>query len=97
MGSDDIFKKRRKAREPRKHDFKIPQTNSFLIVTEGERTEPNYFAGIQRLIGENVGGVVDIVKKPKIDIFGKGSSTTQLIESSATAPMKRTMKISLIY
>ena len=36
MGSDDIFKKRRKDRKKRTHDFKSPKANSFLIITEGE-------------------------------------------------------------
>ena len=36
MGSDDLFKKRRAERQQRKHEFKIPKANSFLIVTEGE-------------------------------------------------------------
>ena len=40
MGSDDLFKKRREARTQRKHEYKPPKANSYLIVTEGERTEP---------------------------------------------------------
>lgn len=47
MGSDDLFKKRRQDRKRRKHEFKSPKANSFLIITEGERTEPLYFKGIQ--------------------------------------------------
>ena len=52
MGSDDLFKKRRAERQQRKHEFKIPKANSFLIVTEGERTEPLYFNGLKKLIEE---------------------------------------------
>lgn len=48
MGTDDLFKKRRQQREKRKHEFKLPRANSFLIVTEGERTEPLYFKGIKK-------------------------------------------------
>ncbi len=44
MGSDDIFKKRRAARAKRKHDYRSPRANSYLIVTEGERTEPFYIS-----------------------------------------------------
>lgn len=80
MGSDDLFKKRRKQRKQRKHEFKIPKANSFLIVTEGERTEPLYFKGIQMLIKERIGGTVDVIGVPTIDIFGEGSSTGRLIE-----------------
>ena len=43
MGSDDLFKKRREARTQRKHEYKTTKANSYLIVTEGERTEPLYF------------------------------------------------------
>jgi hypothetical protein len=64
MGSDDLFKKRREARKQRQYDYKTPKANSFLIVTEGERTEPLYFKGLQKLILENMGGVVDVVVPP---------------------------------
>lgn len=40
MGTDDLFKKRREARKQRQHEYKTPKANSFLIVTEGEMTEP---------------------------------------------------------
>lgn len=43
MGSDDLFKKRRKERKERKCEMLTPKANSFLIVTEGECTEPMYF------------------------------------------------------
>ena len=46
MGSDDLFKKRREARKKRSHEFKTPKANSYLIVTEGECTEPYYFNGV---------------------------------------------------
>ncbi len=80
MGSDDLFKKRREERKQRKHEYKLPRANSFLIVTEGERTEPLYFKGIQQLIKEKVGGMVKVVEVPVIDIYGEGSSTEKLIE-----------------
>lgn len=80
MGSDDLFKKRRTDRKRRKHEFKTPRANSYLIVTEGERTEPLYFKGIQKLIKEKIGGEVDVVEIPTIDIYGEGSSTGKLIE-----------------
>lgn len=80
MGSDDLFKKRREDRKKRKHEFKMPRANSFLIVTEGQRTEPLYFKGLQKLIKEKIGGAVDIIENPVIDIQGKGCSTGKLIE-----------------
>lgn len=80
MGSDDLFKKRRGERKQRQHEYKTPKANSFLIVTEGERTEPLYFKGIQKLIKEKVGGIVDVVETPLIDIHGEGCATGKLIE-----------------
>ena len=80
MGSHDLFKKRREERKQRKHEYKTPKANSFLIVTEGERTEPLYFRGIQKLIKEKVGGMVDVIEVPLIDIHGEGCATGKLIE-----------------
>ena len=80
MGSDDLFKKRRAARKQRKHEYKTPKANSYLIITEGERTEPLYFKGLKSLIQEKVGGELNIVEAPVIDIQGEGYSTGKLIE-----------------
>lgn len=80
MGSDDLFKKRRAERKKRKHEYKNPKANSYLIVTEGERTELLYFKGLANLIQEKVGGAVDIVEVPVIDIHGQGCATGKLIE-----------------
>ena len=80
MGTDDIFKKRREARKQRQHEFKKPKANSYLIVTEGERTEPYYFKGLKKLIVEKIGGTVNVVENPSIEIHGEGSSTGKLIE-----------------
>ena len=80
MGTDDLFKKRREARKQRQHEYKTPKANSFLIVTEGERTETLYFKGIQKLIKEKVGGMVDVIEVPLIDIHGEGCATGKLIE-----------------
>ena len=80
MGSDDLFKKRRRTRKQRAHEYKTPRANSFLIVTEGKCTEPLYFKGIQRKVQERVGGQIDIIANPTIDIHGKGCSTGKLLE-----------------
>lgn len=82
MGSDDLFKKRRAGRQQRKYAYRQPKANSFLIVTEGEKTEPLYFKGIKRLIEEKIGGTVNVVELPIIDIQGKGCSTKSLIEKT---------------
>lgn len=80
MDSDDLFKKRRQERKKRKHDYKQPKINSFLIVTEGECTEPLYFKGLKKQIEKKIGGHVDIVEAPLINICGSGSSTEKLID-----------------
>lgn len=79
MGSDNLFSKRREARTQRKHEYKSPKANSYLIVTEGECTEPLYFKGMQKLIQEKIGGVVDVIEQPFIDVHGKGCSTTSVL------------------
>lgn len=80
MGTDDLFKKRRVERKQRKHEYKLPKANSFLIVTEGERTEPLYFKGIQKLVQEKIGGAIDVIEAPVIDIRGEGCATGRLVE-----------------
>lgn len=80
MGTDDLFKKRREERKKRRHEYKTPKANSFLIVTEGKRTEPFYFKGLQTKIIEKIGGRVDVVEIPVIDVEGEGCSTGKLIE-----------------
>lgn len=82
MGTDDLFKKRKAARKQRQYEFKNPQANSFLIVTEGERTEPLYFKGIQKLIKDKIGGMVEVVEAPVIDIHGEGCATGTLVETA---------------
>ena len=80
MGTDDLFKKRKEARKQRQHEIRTPKANSYLIVTEGKRTEPYYFSGLKKLIVEKIGGMVNVVEIPSIDIHGEGSSTGKLIE-----------------
>ncbi len=81
MGTDDLFRKRREGRKQRKFAFRQPKANSFLIVTEGKRTEPLYFKGIQKLIQSKMGGAIDVIAI-QIDIHGEGCSTGKLIEKT---------------
>lgn len=80
MGTDDLFKKRREERKQRQHDIKNPKVNSFLIVTEGKCTEPYYFRGLKRLISDKLGGTINVIENPLIDVRGEGCSTGKLIE-----------------
>ncbi|SHO48365.1 RloB family protein [Anaerocolumna xylanovorans] len=82
MGSDDFFKKHREERKKRKYEYKQPHANSYLIVTEGERTEPLYFKGMVNIIERKMGGNVDVYELPTININGEGCSTCKLIEKT---------------
>ena len=83
MGTDDFFKKKRQARQKRKCELKIPKANSFLIVTEGAKTEPLYLNGIEKQIKESIGGRVDVKIIPQIDVHGEGKSTNKLIDKTS--------------
>ncbi|MCM1084303.1 MAG: RloB family protein [Clostridium sp.] len=80
MGTDDLFKKRRQERKKRQYEYKTAKANSFLIVTEGVCTEPLYFKGLQQKIEAKIGGRIDVVENPLIDIYGEGCATGKLIE-----------------
>jgi len=82
MGSDDFFKKKKAARELRKAGSRKPNVNSFLIITEGTCTEPFYFKGLKKLIEEKLGGILDIVEGPAIEVEGKGQSTRKLVKTT---------------
>lgn len=58
LASNNSFKRHREPRKERKHGFKPARANSFLIVTEGEKTEPNYFGGL-KIFYQNVWVVFD--------------------------------------
>ena len=80
MGKKDLFQKRRQGRKKRRHEYLEPRANSFLIVTEGKCTEPSYFRGMEKIIRERIGGIIDIVEQPVIEICGRGQSTSKLID-----------------
>jgi len=82
MGSDDFFKKKRVERKRRNYAYKQPKANSFLIVTEGEKTEPLYFKGLEKLINKKIGGNLDIYEMPVIEINGEGCATNALIKKT---------------
>lgn len=82
MGTDDLFKKKQRGRKAREHDVKEPKANSYLIVTEGKRTEPYYFGGLRDQVVQKVGGNVSVVDVPIIDISGEGCSTMALIRKT---------------
>lgn len=60
MGTDDIFKKNKLLKLPRKHEIKAQNPGSILIVCEGEQTERLYFLGLTDYIAKNFGGTFHI-------------------------------------
>ena len=81
MGTDEIFKKKKKQLDARKHDTRTPKPNSFLIVSEGAKTEPLYFDGLSDYINQKYGKGID-VEKPIIDTCGEGKCTVTLVNEA---------------
>lgn len=46
MANKDFFAQKRGRAPQRKHDIRTPKPNSFLIVSEGEKTELLYFEAL---------------------------------------------------
>ncbi len=67
MGSDNLFRKRNE-RIKRKIDIRKPEP-SFLIVCEGERTEPIYFKAFK-------------LQSAKVKVFGAGYNTLSLVKKT---------------
>lgn len=92
MGSDDFFKKKRSKLPPRKKETLTPRPNSFLIVSEGEKTEPQYFDGLANYINRKYGHSISS-EKPLITPIGQGRGTVRLVEAAA----KIAARASIIY
>ncbi|RRD95354.1 RloB domain-containing protein [Clostridiales bacterium COT073_COT-073] len=82
MAGENGFQKRRESRKKRQYGYRQPKANSYLIVTEGSKTEPLYLQGIVNLIQAKMGGNVEIVELPVIDISGIGRATRKLVEKT---------------
>lgn len=77
MGSDNIFRKRGEERKKRKENIEKLRSSTWLIVCEGEQTEPNYFKGAVEEINKDI----DEEYKLKVKIEGKGMNTVSLVKS----------------
>lgn len=75
----DRFKHKKEGRKPREYETKTPRANSYLIVAEGEKTEPLYFSGLVKVIKKNIGGNMEVIEAPLVDINGEGRSTLDLV------------------
>lgn len=52
----------------------------FLIVCEGEKTEPNYFEALRKMLNEKYKKNFISLKVECVDIIGKGRNTESLVE-----------------
>jgi len=81
MGTDNFFRKKRSKLTERSKETLTPKPNSFLIVSEGKKTEPLYFDGLAKHINDKFGESVN-VEKPIIDTCGEGKCTVSLVEKT---------------
>ena len=81
MAPKDFFASKRGRPSQRKSGGRTPKPNSFLIVSEGEKTEPFYFEGLAKYINDKYGNSID-VEKPTIEPLGQGKSTVKLVNET---------------
>ena len=82
MGTDDLFKKKKAQLKSRESGNREPKPDSFLIITEGKQTEPNYFNGLADYINKRFGKSID-VEMPTIEAQGEGKCTVSLVNAAA--------------
>jgi len=75
MGTDNIHKIERSDRMAREYKVRDMRENTWLILCEGKKTEPNYFNGLIRFLNK------DRKTKIKAKIEGLGRNTDSLVES----------------
>ena len=78
MGSDELHKKRREERIKRKENIRKQKSSKWLLVSEGLKTEPNYFENVVK----NINKKLSAEDKLKVDIVGKGMNTTSLVNEA---------------
>ncbi|MBN4056603.1 MAG: hypothetical protein COA82_12965 [Alkaliphilus sp.] len=66
--------KRKMEKKKRKEGSKLAQPEKYLIICEGEKTEPNYFEGIKKKIEEKYD------RRIHIETEGTGRNTLSLLE-----------------
>lgn len=80
MGTDDLFRKRQNERQKRKENNRVQAPSRYLIVCEGEQTEPNYFKGIKSKINSKYNGKINVKTNVELEIHGTGRNTNNLVE-----------------
>ena len=77
MGTDNLFYKHNKERIKRKENIKQQKSNTWLVVCEGTKTEPNYFKRAVEIINKQL----DDDYKLKVEFVGLGKNTVSLVKS----------------
>jgi hypothetical protein len=67
---------RKGKRQIKRDNSRTPAPHRYLIVCEGERTEPNYFNGIKNIIDRKFKNRIEV------DIIGTGFNTVQVVEEA---------------
>lgn len=80
MGFDDLHRKRQGNLRKRKLEIKELEPLRFLIVCEGEKTEPNYFEALRKKLNDKYRKNFVTLKVECVDIIGKGRNTKSLVE-----------------
>jgi len=77
MGTDNLYHKRSADKINRKRKPKTGGKISWLIVCEGEKTEPNYFKGVEAFFKN------ELAEEFKINfvVEGEGKNTLSLVNS----------------
>lgn len=78
---ESMFENRKGRRKKRKENVRKTNPNKYLIVCEGEKTEPNYFRYFQKKIEDQYkNAVIDVQEKISLDIEGTGRNTKDLVD-----------------
>jgi len=79
--ADQFFNKRKGQKKKREDAKRKIQPFRYLIVCEGEKTEPLYFEGVRKRINDKYGDKIRVedIKAERIDIDGTGRNTEDLV------------------
>ncbi len=78
MGSDNLHSRRINERKKRKVNTIKQKSSNWLVVCEGEKTEPNYF---EKAV-EEINKIIDDEYKLKVNVIGKGMNTKSLVKAT---------------
>lgn len=79
-GSEELFKKQRGQHKKRKLENRDRAPFKYLIVSEGEKTETNYFKGIEKEINIKFKNSIQLKEVLSLQIEGTGRNTNDLVK-----------------